>query len=42
MKLHLKIAVLLAYIALCTHIVLTAVEAEPVVAQLPLTPAMVP
>jgi len=36
MKLHLKIAVLLAYVALCTHIVLTAVEAEPVVAEAPL------
>lgn len=35
MKLHAKIAVLLAYIALCTHIVLTAVEAEPPVAQAP-------
>ena len=36
MKLHAKIAVLLAYIALCTHIVLTAVDAEPPVARAPL------
>lgn len=32
MKLHMKIAVLLAYVALCTHMVLTALEAEPAMA----------
>lgn len=32
MKLHVKIAVLLAYVALCTHMVLTALEAESSVA----------
>jgi hypothetical protein len=32
MKLHVKIAVLIAYVALCTHMVLTALEAEPAVA----------
>ena len=29
MKLHMKIAVLLAYVALCTHMVLTAFEDDP-------------
>ena len=35
MKLHLKITVLLAYVALCTHMVLTALEAEPPVMMAP-------
>jgi hypothetical protein len=36
MKLPMKIAVLLAYIALCTHLVLAALEAEPALEQAPL------
>jgi hypothetical protein len=35
MKLHMKIAVLLAYVALCTHMVLTALEAEPAMPSVP-------
>lgn len=37
MKLQLKIAVLLVYIALCTHIVLAALDAEPAVVQVPMS-----
>jgi hypothetical protein len=40
MKLHLKIGVLLAYVALCTHMVLTALEAEPLVPSVPLPHAI--
>ena len=40
MKLHLKIAVLLAYVALCSHMVLSALEAEPQVAAAPLAHAI--
>ena len=34
--LHLKTAVLLLYVALCTHMVLSAFEADPVAPALPL------